>query len=251
MAVTAPSIHADHVSYSYRRRTALHDVTFTVDGGVIGLVGPNGAGKSTLIRLLATLLTPSSGTLTVCGHDTTRERNLVRPSLGYLPQSFDIMEFSTVLRNAEFAAWAHGLTPSECPSAARQTLEKVGLWSRRNSRARSLSGGMRQRLGIACTIVHKPRVVLLDEPSVGLDPVQRIRLRELVEQIAVDSTIILSTHLIEDLSAMTSQILVLDEGRLRFCGTMTDIESMASISSPGMSAAEVGYTKLLEPKDSI
>ena len=85
----------------------------------------------------------------------------------------------------------------------------------------------------------------------GLDPVQRIRLHELVEQIAVDSTIILSTHLIEDLSAMTSQILVLDEGRLRFCGTMTEIESMASISSPGMSATEVGYTKLLEPKDSV
>jgi ABC-2 type transport system ATP-binding protein len=173
------------VTHRYGRRVALADATLDLPVGVTGLLGPNGAGKSTLMKLLATAMPLQTGSVAVGDVPLVRDNlTAVRRQLGYLPQRFEVMGWSTVRRNVEYAAWAHGLPSREAGERADRALVLLGLSDRAGSRARALSGGMRQRLGLACALVHEPRVLVLDEPTVGLDPAQRRGLRDAIAAAA-------------------------------------------------------------------
>lgn len=172
----------DLVSFKYGDNQALSQVSSTFGPGVNGLLGPNGAGKSTLLGLLATLREPTSGTVTLDGirlHGESREA--VRKTIGFLPQRFDLMRWSSVERNVSYAAWAQGVDRSECVDRAHEALEIVDLVDASGKRVASLSGGQRQRVGIACAIAHRPTLVLLDEPTAGLDPAQRVQIRSYLD----------------------------------------------------------------------
>ncbi|MCT1458730.1 ATP-binding cassette domain-containing protein [Aestuariimicrobium sp. p3-SID1156] len=239
-------IQARAVSFRYRGRPALSDVSFDVEPGVTGLLGPNGAGKSTLMNLVATLRRPATGKLTVDGLDVMTDTTKIRSRVGWLPQRFDVLGFATVERNVAYAAWAKGIDGAARDDAVEKALRAVDLWERRTHRARTLSGGMRQRLGIACAVVHDPAVVVLDEPTVGLDPVQRVGIRRLIQDLGHRATVLVSTHMLEDLAALTSKVIVLNEGRLVYSGGIADLADRGVHRQDGsISAVEAGYAALL------
>ncbi|MDF7640183.1 ABC transporter ATP-binding protein [Bifidobacterium sp. ESL0784] len=213
------------VSFSYGRHPVLSDISFCLSPGITGLLGVNGAGKSTLIRLLATLRRPSSGSVEVAGQDVTARAGSIeaRRYLGYLPQSFEVMNFSTVEANVEYAAWAHGVDEQNVRAVTLETLKAVGLDELAKRRVRTLSGGQRQRLGIACATAHKPELLLLDEPTVGVDPLQRDALRGMIAELGKSSAILLSTHLVEDVARLADRVLIMDCGRLVFDGSVDDL----------------------------
>ena len=231
------------ISHSYGRRPALQEVSLTLPIGVTGLLGPNGAGKSTLMKLLATATGLQTGEIRFgkrrLGDGPVNE---IRRLIGYLPQRFELMEWSTVRRNVAYAAWAHGLAGDALDAAVDAVLGSVDLAERAGSRARSLSGGMRQRLGLACALVHRPVVAVLDEPTVGLDPVQRGELRRLITELGERSIVLISTHLVEDLAATAEQVVALHEGRVRFRGSVADLRTLGEANASNhASVLEAGY----------
>lgn len=236
------------VRFSYRRREALRGFTAAFDSGLVGLLGPNGAGKSTLMSILSTLRRPASGSAHVCGV-SVEDAAQVRQLIGFLPQRFDVMGSATVRRNVEYAAWARGIPRADCATAARRALDRTGLTERGDTRARALSGGYRQRLGLACAIVHEPRVLLLDEPTVAIDPVQRIEVRRLLSELAQTSTVLVSTHLVEDIALAGSHVVLVDGGRALFSGTVDELEARGrGLEIQGVSDLEAGYHAMLLAK---
>lgn len=218
------------VSFRYGRTRVLRNVSFAIGRGVTGLLGANGAGKTTLLNVLSTLKRPHGGTVSVAGHDvsTAQGREDARLSLGYLPQRFELMGFSSLEDNVAYSAWSHGLPERLVPRAVDDALAAVGLLDRRAMRARQLSGGQRQRLAIACAVAHRPEVILLDEPTAGVDPMQRANIRELVTRLGAQATVLLSTHIIDDVSRGADRLLIMVGGRIAFAGDVTD----RSVSGP-------------------
>ena len=235
-------IELEHVSHRYRHRHSLVDISCEFGSGLWGLLGPNGAGKSTLLSILATLREPDSGHFRLNGVDVSDDVDTIRGLVGFLPQRFSLPSHFRIRRVVEYAAWARGVEPGECRARARAALDRVGLLDRVDERVQSLSGGVRQRLGIACAIVGDPAVLLLDEPTVGLDPASRIGVRSLFGELAEDRTVIVSTHLLEDLQGFVSQLVVLSEGKLIFEGSYSELESVGR-GHPVRNAndAEAGY----------
>jgi ABC-2 type transport system ATP-binding protein len=238
------------VFYQFGPRTVLTDITFDLGVGVTGLLGPNGAGKSTLLDVLATVRRPRLGRTMVNGANPfevgARGLDLARSQIGYLPQRFSLMMGATCQRNVAYAAWCNGVTARDAATAAMDSLSMVDLAAQAREPAAHLSGGQRQRLGLACAIAHRPAVLLLDEPTVGLDPAQRIELRRHLRRVAETSCVLLSTHIVDDLAQMASSVLVLSEGRIVFQGPVGALSRLAgdvreSLSSP----LEAGYLSLL------
>lgn len=226
--------------FSYGRRLVLQGVDFSLRPGVTGLLGQNGSGKTTLLRLLAGDLRPSAGKISFTG-------GFASQTIGFLPQRFDVLGATTVQRNVEYSAWAHGVDPSLCEKMAYEALECVGLSDRARDRARTLSGGMRQRLGIACAIVNRPSVLLLDEPTVGLDPVQRVQMRKLLEDVGSEACVLVSTHMIDDLTATATNALVLHQGQIVFEGATSGLADLGKDHDmPNVSDYEAGYISLLQ-----
>lgn len=242
-----PQISCAYLTFAYGRSLALSGVSLSLGRGVTGLLGPNGAGKSTLMRVLSTILPPSSGELTVDGTVVDRQSTpALRRRIGFLPQRFDTMGGATVLRNVSYAAWAAGVEPTEAVERALEALAVVGLEERAEHRARELSGGQRQRLGIACAIAHQPAILLLDEPTVGLDPLQRAGLRNHLQQIGQTSAVLVSTHLVEDLSTISDSVIVLAEGRIVFTGSVDELGQRGADSpAPGLTQLEAGYAAVI------
>ena len=185
---------------------------------MFGLLGPNGAGKSSLIRILVTLLLPSSGRVKIDGLDLIKNRGEIRKMLGYLPQDF---RFFSKLKTWEFLDYAAGLAglknSRERLSKVDEWLERVGLFDARDRQANNLSGGMKRRLGIAQALIGDPRIIIVDEPTTGLDPEERIRFRNILSELSQqDVIIILSTHIVGDISSVCHDLALLDEGRLQF-----------------------------------
>ncbi|MEZ5086086.1 MAG: ATP-binding cassette domain-containing protein [Tessaracoccus sp.] len=240
-------VSAREISFSYGPRLVLQDVSLSFGKGVTGLLGPNGAGKTTLMSIIACLRRPRLGRLFIDGFDVGQNPMKARKILGYLPQSFDLLLGGSVERNVSYAAWAKGIHDCNTPKLVEKALRSVNLWDKRETKVRNLSGGMRQRLGIACAVVHQPKVLVLDEPTVGLDPVQRVVVREMIGELARDAAVLVSTHLLEDLVALTSSVVILNEGRLAFSGSLLDLEEIGQQRArPGVSAVECGYAALLE-----
>jgi len=199
---------------------ALNNIDLTIREGMFGLLGPNGAGKSTLIRILVTIMQPTSGEVLINGKDINKVRKEVRKSLGYLPQDF---RFFAKLRSWEFldyAARLAGMTSKkERQMQVDRMLEDVGLSHVRNRMANKLSGGMKRRLGIAQALISSPSIIIVDEPTTGLDPEERIRFRNLLSDLShTDTVIILSTHIVGDISSTCNQMALLNEGELVYDG---------------------------------
>ncbi|BDZ56811.1 ABC transporter ATP-binding protein [Barrientosiimonas endolithica] len=231
------------LTVAYRRRNALSDVSLAAAPGVTALLGPNGAGKTTLLSVLATAQPVGAGVAFVDGQDVgTREgRAAARDVLGWLPQRFDLAGGMSLLDTVAFAAWANGVAEREVFGHASAALDRVDLAGRGRERVRTLSGGQRQRLGLAAATAHGPSVLLLDEPTAGLDPEQRVHFRRSVRS-ATDATVLLSTHLLDDAVQAADQVVILAEGTVRFVGSPDDLARLGSARGPGTeSAHEAGY----------
>jgi len=204
---------------------ALDDVSLTIESGMFGLLGPNGAGKSTLMRILVTLLEPSKGTVFVDGMDISKHRKEIRKMLGYLPQDFRFFSNLTTFEFLDYGARLSGMKDSKTrKSAVNQMLETVGLFEARDRKANKLSGGMKRRLGIAQALINDPRIIIVDEPTTGLDPEERIRFRNLLSTISSrDVIIILSTHIVADISSTCRNMALLSNGKLAFNGSPEDL----------------------------
>ncbi|MEU5386810.1 ATP-binding cassette domain-containing protein [Kitasatospora cineracea] len=236
----------------YRGRTVIDGLDLAVGEGVLGLLGPNGAGKSTLLRTLATVAPPLGGTLEVCGERIGSERSarLARRRIGFLPQDFGYFAGYTVEEFVRYCAWLREVPDAQAADAARKAVGAVGLAERARARMKSLSGGMLRRAGIAAALVGEPRLVLLDEPTVGLDPAQRLEFRALVRSLR-GTAVVLSTHLVEDVAAVCDQVAVMNEGRIVFRGTAGELAALARDSDPGDTPLERGYMRALDGRPAV
>ena len=222
------TVQAEGLALRFGRTTALEDVSFELDDGVTGLLGPNGAGKTTLLRILATAIPADAGQLRILGADprSAAGRLAVRRRLGYLPQNPGFHPHFTAFAFVDYIAILKEIVDGR-HEEVRRVLHEVGLDEQRGKKIKALSGGMRQRVGLAAALLGDPALVILDEPTVGLDPEQRLRLRELVATIGEDRTVLLSTHQTEDVATVCQRVIVLDRGRIRFEGEPMALADMA------------------------
>jgi ABC-type multidrug transport system ATPase subunit len=224
--------------------TALHDVTLDVPTGMFGLLGPNGSGKTTLMRILAGLLEPTTGHVLLDGEDITARPERVWPRLGYLPQSFGFYPNLSGVAMLRHMLELKGVThPHGLGALSAELLERVNLAYAADRPVRTYSGGMRQRLGIAQAIAGDPALLIVDEPTVGLDPEERLRLYRLLSELAETRTVILSTHLVEDVAVLCPRFAVIRRGRL--LATTSPGEARAAIAD-SMFEGEVGRGELVE-----
>ncbi len=236
---------AQGLSQGYGRRVVFEDISIELEPGTTALLGPNGAGKSTLMRTLATVQPHRDGKLVIAGQavGSEKEARMARRSIGYLPQNFGCDPLMSVQDFVLYGAWMRGLTGDDQILETREAIARVGLADRSRDRIKNLSGGMRQRLGIAWAIVGRPPVVLLDEPTVGLDPEQRIHFRAILGELDGVS-VLLSTHLTDDVDAACDRVFVMDQGRIVFSGLKTEMKAMDA-GGPGVTSMERAYMNLL------
>ncbi len=209
------------VRHVYKGNTvALDGVDLEIGTGLFGLLGPNGAGKSTLMRIVCTLLVPTAGTVTVGGHDVVGDRQSVRAMIGYLPQEFGGWRLQRVEEVLDTLALLSGLAArSVRKKRVREVLEQVGLQDVADRKVKKLSGGMVRRLGVAQALVHAPQVLVVDEPTVGLDPEERLRFRKLMAELGQDRVILLSTHIVADLGSGCRELALIDAGKIVYRGS--------------------------------
>jgi len=212
-------LELSNVTKNYRGTQAVTDVDMRIGPGVLGLLGPNGAGKSSLMRILATITRPSDGTVTWDCVDIVRGPGELRRVLGYLPQDFGIYPNLSAREFLRYLAAAKGLSARSARARIDELLELVNLTDAGSRPLGKYSGGMRQRVGIAQALLNDPRLLIVDEPTVGLDPEERMRFRNLLGELAADRIVILSTHIVSDVEAVADDIAVLAGGRLRWRGT--------------------------------
>jgi ABC-type multidrug transport system ATPase subunit len=206
---------------------ALHDVTLTIRPGMFGLLGPNGAGKSTLMRTIATLQEPDSGTITLGDIDVLRQKDRVRETLGYLPQEFGVYPHVSAERLLEHFAILKGITAR---GARREVvsalLQQTNLYDVRKKKLGGYSGGMRQRFGVAVALLGDPGLLIVDEPTAGLDPAERVRFLNLLSELGENSVVILSTHIVEDVSELCTRMAIIDKGRI-----LLEAEPLAAVAA--------------------
>ncbi|MDE7340683.1 MAG: ABC transporter ATP-binding protein [Lachnospiraceae bacterium] len=212
----------EHVNKFYGKKQALKDINLTIEQGMFGLLGRNGAGKTTLMKILATLHGKQSGSVTVCGIPIESAKE-VREITGYLPQDFSMYPAMTVWEAMDYLGALSEIPKQERRARIDRLLKKVNLSDERHKKVRSLSGGMKRRLGIAQALVHEPRVLIVDEPTAGLDPEERIRFRNLLCEVAQERIVILSTHIVGDIEATCENLAVLNEGEILWKGTLEEI----------------------------
>jgi ABC-2 type transport system ATP-binding protein len=225
------SISLRGVGRAFGATQALADIDLDLEPGVIGLLGPNGAGKTTLLRLLATALPPSRGEVRVLGRDVEvpAERTDIRRRLGYLPQEVGFPRGFTAFGFVDYIAllkeWAE---PAARHAEVRRVLDQVGLSDLTTKRIRAMSGGQRRRVALAQALLGSPPVLILDEPTTGVDPEQRVTLRTVLAEIARTSVVVLSTHQTEDVAALCERVVVLDRGRIRYDGPVIELVDRAA-----------------------
>ncbi|MGW5734742.1 MULTISPECIES: ATP-binding cassette domain-containing protein [Streptomyces] len=245
---THPIARLADLSQGYGRRCVIEGLDLVISPGVTGLLGPNGAGKTTLFRTLSTVAPPRGGELELFGEAVVTERDVrrVRPRIGYLPQDFGYYPAFSLTDFVRYCAWLREVPSKEAGAATQEALAAVGLTDRARDRMKSLSGGMLRRAGIAAAIVGSPSLLLLDEPTVGLDPAQRLDFRALIRSLArAGAAVVLSTHLVEDVGAACDTVLVLSDGRVVHSGTPQELAGRSTPTAPGDSPLERGYMSVL------
>lgn len=212
---------------NYGQKTALDNISLTIENGMFGLLGRNGAGKTTLIQILSTLREPASGTVTFNGIPLEDTRK-IRPLIGYLPQEFSLYPDMSVLEIMRYLAALSNLPMEVQHQRIPDLLQRVNLWEDRGKKVRKLSGGMKRRLGIAQALLHDPQVLIADEPTVGLDPQERLRFYALLNEFSSNRIVIVSSHIVSDIETVCEKVAVLDAGKLLFTGTVEDLAQTAA-----------------------
>ena len=217
-------IEVSHLTKKYGHRLAVEDVSFAVaDGGICGLLGPNGAGKSTIMNILTGYLSATSGQVTVAGHPLPEEADAAKKCVGYLPEQPPLYPEMTVAEYLDFAAELKGVKKADRPAQVQSAARRTGLEDVLPRLIRSLSKGYRQRVGIAQALLGSPKLIILDEPTVGLDPAQVIEIRKLIRELGQAHTVILSSHILSEVQAVCQQVLILSKGRLAASGSLQEL----------------------------
>lgn len=211
-----------NLTKSFGKKKALDNISLRIGQGMFGLLGENGAGKTTLMRIIASLIKKSQGEVTVCGIPVEKSGQ-VRKIIGYLPQEFSVYPNMKVEDVLNYLGVLSAMSKKERKLAIPRVLEEVNLLNYRKSKVKVLSGGMKRRLGIAQAILHDPQVLIVDEPTAGLDPQERIRFRNLLCDIAKDRIVILSTHIVEDIQSTCEDIAILNKGKILYKGTVNEL----------------------------
>ncbi len=246
------NIELTDLTRRFGRSQAVAGVSLEAGPGVFGLLGPNGAGKTSLLRMMATVIAPSSGRMRLLGRDPGAygQRRQIRRRLGYLPQNLGYYPAFTVVEFVEYFALLKEMTPARIPAAVAAAVERVDLGGKAKAKLRTLSGGMLRRVGIAQAIVNDPELLLLDEPTAGLDPEQRVQFRGLLRGLGQRASIVVSTHLVEDVGAACTEVALMDQGKIVFRGAPSELTARGEGSAgkdrgTGDSPLERGYTAAL------
>ena len=227
-------LELSHVSKVYRGGVAaVRDVSLTLRPGVVGLLGPNGAGKTSLMQMIATITRPTGGHIAFDGVDITRSPDVLRRRLGYLPQDFGTYENLSAL---EFLTYFAALKGVEDRRRVTEMLELVNLHGVQHRAASTFSGGMKQRLGIAQALINAPDVLVVDEPTAGLDPEERVRFRELLSTLGKGQLVLLSTHIVSDVESIAGSVIIMQHGRVVRHATMTELSGFGGLEAAYLDA---------------
>jgi ABC-type multidrug transport system ATPase subunit len=214
----------DHLYKKYgKEKLGLKDYSISISNGILGLLGPNGAGKSTLMKIIATISKPSQGSIALDGHDLTTEPDHIRKILGYLPQDFGVYPNLNAYEFLDYIAAMKGVGGTGLRKRIEMLLEGVNLIEAAKQPIGTYSGGMKQRLGIAQALISDPKILILDEPTVGLDPEERVRFRNLISDMAHDCIIILSSHIVSDIETIADEVAIMKSGTLVAHGAQDEV----------------------------
>lgn len=238
-------IQISKLNQFYGKKQVLFDVTLNIEQGMTGLLGRNGAGKTTLMKTMVTLLTPKSGKISICGTPIEKTKD-IRQIIGYLPQEFSLYPTMKVWEVLDYLGVLSDLSKKQRIDKIDELLQSVNLQDERNKKVKALSGGMKRRLGVAQALLHDPKVLIADEPTVGLDPEERVRLRNLLTNIAKDKIVILSTHIVEDIEASCKKVAIMDEGHLKYHGTSAEL-----LNTTGADSMETAYLRVIQSKEAL
>ncbi len=218
------SLEIKNLTKQYNKhKTGLDDYSITIEKGILGLLGPNGAGKSTLMKIIATISKPTSGTIFLNGKDIVKNPDYIRKMLGYLPQDFGVYPNLNAYEFLEYIAAMKGVGGKGLKQRIEMLLDGVNLTTDAKKPIGTYSGGMKQRIGIAQALLNDPKVLIFDEPTVGLDPEERVRFRQLIANMAEDCIIILSSHIISDIETIADEVAIMQNGRLLYKGGQPEI----------------------------
>ncbi|MGO8961681.1 MAG: ATP-binding cassette domain-containing protein [Streptosporangiaceae bacterium] len=247
MERTFTNVEITDLTRRFGRTQAVMGVSLRSGPGVFGLLGPNGAGKTSLLRMMATVIPQSSGSLRLLNRDPGDygPRREIRRRLGYLPQNMGYYPGFTVSEFVEYFALLKEVPSSRVPAAVAAAVDRVDLTRQAKLKLRTLSGGMLRRAGIAQAIVNEPQLLLLDEPTAGLDPEQRVAFRELLRDLGQAATVVVSTHLVEDVGAACTEVALMDQAKIVFHGTPAELAARGAGHSVGDAPLERGYSAVL------
>jgi len=217
-------IEINNLSHKYGNHIALKDINLNIECGMIGLLGENGAGKTTLMKLLSTLNKVQTGQVEVDQIPLVpKNYSKIRKKIGFMPQEFGFYGEFTVSQMLEYACLLENVKSKDIPNKIKQVLNEVNLTDKKSKKTKSLSGGMKRRLGLACAMINQPDILIVDEPTVGLDPEERIKMRNFLKKYSLNKTVILSTHIIEDISSICDELIVISKGQLLYEGNLDEL----------------------------
>ena len=221
-------LHIQDISKKYNKdKYGLKDFSLTIENGILGLLGPNGAGKSTLMKIIATISKPTSGSVELDGHNLLKDPNYIRQFLGYLPQDFGVYDNLNAYEFLEYIAAMKGVGGPNLKPRIESLLEGVNLIEAARLPIGTYSGGMKQRVGIAQALLNDPKVLIFDEPTVGLDPEERMRFRNLISDLARNCVIILSSHIVSDIETIADEVAIMKSGKMITKGTQAEVIKQA------------------------
>lgn len=212
-----------------KKSVALQDVNLSIDNGIFGLLGKNGSGKTTLMRIITTLMEPTKGHINILGMEYNKNNyEAIKKNIGYLPQEFGFYKDFTVLEIMNYICILNNMDTKSRKEKIKKTLKSVGMYNDRNKKYKQLSGGMKRRVGLAQAILNEPKILIVDEPTAGVDPEERIKIRNLLNEYSQKNTVLFSTHIIEDIESTCNKLAILNKGELVFDGDLNTLINLAN-----------------------